>query len=48
MVSDFMFHGLNITGNTSNPTANAVMPVFALQLLGLNTLGISLARLDFA
>jgi quercetin dioxygenase-like cupin family protein len=47
-VSDFVFHGLNITGNTSNPTGNAVTPVFAAQLPGLNTLGISLARLDFA
>jgi quercetin dioxygenase-like cupin family protein len=47
-VSDFVFHGLNKPGNTNNPTANAVTPVFAAQLPGLNTLGISLARLDFA
>jgi hypothetical protein len=47
-VTDFVFHGLNKPGNTNNPTANAVTPVFAAQLPGLNTLGISLARLYFA
>jgi hypothetical protein len=47
-VSNFVFHGLNKPGNTNNPTANDVTSVFAMQLLGLNTLGISLARLDFA
>jgi quercetin dioxygenase-like cupin family protein len=47
-VSDFLFQGLNKPGNTNNPTANAVTPVFAAQFPGLNTLGISLARLDFA
>ncbi|KAG0625073.1 hypothetical protein M758_2G025900 [Ceratodon purpureus] len=47
-VTDFLFRGLNKPGNTNNPTANAVTPVFAAQLPGLNTLGISMARLDFA
>ncbi|KAJ0975812.1 hypothetical protein J5N97_017777 [Dioscorea zingiberensis] len=45
---DFTGHGLNIPGNTSNPQGSAVTPVFVEQLAGLNTLGVSLARLDFA
>jgi quercetin dioxygenase-like cupin family protein len=47
-VMDFVFRGLDKPGNTNNPTANAVTPAFAAQLPGLNTLGIGLARLDFA
>ncbi|XP_024371020.1 putative germin-like protein 2-1 [Physcomitrium patens] len=47
-VNDFLFRGLDKPGNTNGPTANAVTPVAAAQLPGLNTLGISLARLDFA
>ncbi|CAJ1791381.1 unnamed protein product [Sphenostylis stenocarpa] len=35
-------------GNTNNPTNAQVTPVFVGQLPGLNTLGISLARIDFA
>ncbi|CAJ1784036.1 unnamed protein product [Sphenostylis stenocarpa] len=35
-------------GNTSNPLGAQVTPVFVDQLAGLNTLGISLARIDFA
>ncbi|XP_020209034.1 germin-like protein subfamily 1 member 17 [Cajanus cajan] len=35
-------------GNTSNPLGAQVTPVFVDQLPGLNTLGISLARIDFA
>ncbi|XP_039146110.1 putative germin-like protein 2-1 [Dioscorea cayenensis subsp. rotundata] len=45
---DFTFHGLDMPGNTSNPQGSAVTPVFVQQLPGLNTLGVSLARLDFA
>ncbi|XP_057440520.1 germin-like protein subfamily 1 member 13 [Lotus japonicus] len=35
-------------GNTSNPLGSKVTPVTVEQLFGLNTLGISLARIDFA
>ncbi|KAH7654449.1 Germin protein [Dioscorea alata] len=45
---DFTAHGLDKPGNTSNPQGSAVTPVFVEQLAGLNTLGVSLARLDFA
>ncbi|XP_022719990.1 germin-like protein subfamily 1 member 13 isoform X1 [Durio zibethinus] len=45
---DFFFSGLNIPGNTSNQLGSKVTPVNVAQILGLNTLGISLARLDFA
>ncbi|KAL0332577.1 UNVERIFIED_CONTAM: Germin-like protein subfamily 1 member 7 [Sesamum calycinum] len=45
---DFFFSGLNKPGNTSNPLGSRVTPVTVNQLAGLNTLGISLARLDFA
>ncbi|EEF39206.1 putative germin-like protein 2-3 [Ricinus communis] len=46
--SDFSFSGLHITGNTTNPVGSKVTPVTAVQLPGLNTLGISMARVDFA
>ncbi|KAJ8768941.1 hypothetical protein K2173_023936 [Erythroxylum novogranatense] len=46
---DFFFPGLNKPGNTAaTPLGFAVTPVFVDQLAGLNTLGISFARLDFA
>lgn len=35
-------------GNTSNPLGSKVTPVTVNEILGLNTLGISLARIDFA
>ncbi|XP_061350377.1 germin-like protein subfamily 1 member 8 [Gastrolobium bilobum] len=43
---DFFIH-VN-PANASNPLGAQVTPVFDTQLLGLNTLGISLARIDFA
>ncbi|KAJ9691255.1 hypothetical protein PVL29_013434 [Vitis rotundifolia] len=46
--SDFSFGGLHITGNTSNPVGSKVTPVTVAQVAGLNTLGISLARIDYA
>ncbi|XP_020230818.1 putative germin-like protein 2-1 [Cajanus cajan] len=46
--NDFFFSGLNIAGNTTNPVGSRVTPVFATQLPGLNTLGISIARIDYA
>ncbi|PIN12043.1 hypothetical protein CDL12_15349 [Handroanthus impetiginosus] len=45
---DFFFSGLNKPGNTSNALGSRVTPVTVNQLFGLNTLGISLARVDFA
>ncbi|KAH0451210.1 hypothetical protein IEQ34_019363 [Dendrobium chrysotoxum] len=47
-VSDFIFSGLGVTGNTNNIFKAAVTPAFSSQFPGLNGLGISAARLDFA
>lgn len=46
--NDFFFTGLHVAGNTSNTVGSKVTPVTASQLPGLNTLGISLARIDCA
>ncbi|KAK6916865.1 Cupin 1 [Dillenia turbinata] len=46
--NDFFFSGLHLPGNTSNPVGSKVTPVTVVQIPGLNTLGISLARIDFA
>ncbi|CAM8894557.1 unnamed protein product [Rhodiola kirilowii] len=46
--TDFLFSGLHIAGNTSNAVGSKVTPVTVTQLAGLNTLGISLARIDYA
>ncbi|THG05304.1 putative germin-like protein 2-1 [Camellia sinensis] len=46
--NDFFFSGLHITGNTSNSVGSKVTPVTVAQLTGLNTLGISMARIDYA
>ncbi|OAY31586.1 putative germin-like protein 2-1 [Manihot esculenta] len=45
---DFFLSGLHLAGNTTNPVGSKVTPVTVAQLPGLNTLGISLARVDFA
>ncbi|KAF5961895.1 hypothetical protein HYC85_003104 [Camellia sinensis] len=45
---DFFFSGLLTPQSTSNPVGSKVTPVNVMQILGLNTLGISLARIDFA
>ncbi|GMI65131.1 hypothetical protein like AT5G39110 [Hibiscus trionum] len=45
---DFYYSGLNIPRNTSNPVGSTVTPVNVAQIPGLNTLGISLARIDYA
>ena len=42
------FSGLNMLGNTSNQLGSKVTPVNVEQIPGLNTLGISLARIDHA
>ncbi|KAI4353085.1 hypothetical protein L6164_002059 [Bauhinia variegata] len=44
---DFFFYGLK-EGNTTNPLGSKVTAVNVDMLPGLNTLGISLARIDFA
>ncbi|CAK9161556.1 unnamed protein product [Ilex paraguariensis] len=44
----FSFSGLHIAGNTSNRFGSVVTPVNVAQIPGLNTLGISLARIDYA
>ncbi|KAL0452963.1 UNVERIFIED_CONTAM: putative germin-like protein 2-1 [Sesamum latifolium] len=46
--SDFFFSGLHLPGNTSNPNGSKVTPVSVAQLPGLNTLGISMVRIDYA
>ncbi|XVE62674.1 hypothetical protein DITRI_Ditri06bG0138400 [Diplodiscus trichospermus] len=45
---DFFYSGLNIPRNTSNPVGSTVTPVNVAQIPGLNTLGISLVRIDYA
>ncbi|CAI0545755.1 unnamed protein product [Linum tenue] len=44
--NDFYFRGLHVAGNTSNAQGSRVTPVFAAQLPGLNTLGISMGSLE--
>ncbi|XP_039028537.1 putative germin-like protein 2-1 [Hibiscus syriacus] len=45
---DFFFSGLHIRKNTSNSVGSAVTPVNIAQIPGLHTLGISMARIDYA
>ncbi|KAK6916864.1 Cupin 1 [Dillenia turbinata] len=45
---DFFFGGLQLPGNKSNQVGSMVTPVTVAQIPGLNTLGISLARIDYA
>ncbi|KAK9074159.1 hypothetical protein SSX86_006756 [Deinandra increscens subsp. villosa] len=45
---DFLFRGLHLMGNTSNNVGSNVTQVTVAQVPGLNTLGISMARIDFA
>ena len=44
----FSTKGLHQPGNTSNPQGSKVTPFNVAQIPGLNTLGISLARIDYA
>ncbi|XP_022743495.1 germin-like protein subfamily 1 member 18 isoform X2 [Durio zibethinus] len=48
VADDFFFSGLNKPGNTSNLVGSNVTTVNVDQIPGLNTLGISLVRIDFA
>ncbi|GMN25875.1 hypothetical protein TIFTF001_001095 [Ficus carica] len=45
---DFFFRGLNIPRDTNNAVGSNVTLVNVDNLLGLNTLGVSLARIDYA
>ncbi|XP_031259386.1 putative germin-like protein 2-1 [Pistacia vera] len=45
--NDFFFTGLHKPGNTSNPLGSKVTLLNAQQIPGLNSLGISFARIDF-
>ncbi|XP_030548129.1 germin-like protein subfamily 1 member 16 [Rhodamnia argentea] len=44
---DFLFSGLQVPRSTANPLGSTVTPVTVDQIPGLNTLGISMARVDF-
>ncbi|PIA51061.1 hypothetical protein AQUCO_01100112v1 [Aquilegia coerulea] len=46
--NDFFFSGLHLPGNTSNFLGSRVTPVNVAQIPGLNTLGISMVRIDYA
>ena len=46
--NDFLLSGLNIPGNTSNQVGSIVNLLNVDKIPALNTLGISLARIDFA
>ncbi|KAG8365984.1 hypothetical protein BUALT_Bualt17G0028900 [Buddleja alternifolia] len=48
VADDFFFSGLNKPGNTSNPLGSKVTAVNVNQIPGLNTLGVSLVRIDYA
>lgn len=48
VAEDFFFSGLHMAGNTSNKQSSAVTAVNVAQIAGLNTLGISLVRVDYA
>ena len=48
MAEDFFFQGLNIPGNTANLVGSNVNTVNVDAIPGLNTLGISLVRIDYA
>ncbi|KAL9244538.1 hypothetical protein vseg_018307 [Gypsophila vaccaria] len=47
-LDDFIFRGILTPQSTSNAQGSKVTQVSATQLPGLNTLGISMARVDFA
>eukprot|EP00262_Sarcandra_glabra_P001915 TRINITY_DN12094_c0_g1_i2.p1 TRINITY_DN12094_c0_g1~~TRINITY_DN12094_c0_g1_i2.p1 ORF type:complete len:236 (-),score=37.86 TRINITY_DN12094_c0_g1_i2:155-820(-) len=45
---DFFLWGLDIPGDTSNRVGSNVTQANVVQIAGLNTLGVSMARIDFA
>ncbi|XP_062221142.1 putative germin-like protein 2-2 [Phragmites australis] len=48
VVGDFTFSGLHMAGNTTNKQGSAVTAANVAQIPGLNTLGISVVRIDYA
>ncbi|KAJ9678653.1 hypothetical protein PVL29_020741 [Vitis rotundifolia] len=46
--NDFSFSGLRLPGNTSNQLGSMVTLADVAEIPGLNTLGVSLARVDYA
>ncbi|KAL8473402.1 hypothetical protein ACS0TY_029616 [Phlomoides rotata] len=48
VAEDFFLSGLNKAGDTSNPVGSKVTPVNVNQIPGLNTLGVSAVRIDYA
>jgi quercetin dioxygenase-like cupin family protein len=48
VVEDFVFSGLHIAGNTTNRQGSAVTAANVAQIPGLNTMGISMVRIDIA
>ncbi|KAI5332045.1 hypothetical protein L3X38_022172 [Prunus dulcis] len=46
--NDFFFSGLHLAGNTSNAVGSRVTLVNVARISGLNALGISVARIDYA
>lgn len=45
---DFFFSGLHMAGNTTNKQGSNVTTVNVAQIPGLNTMGVSLVRIDYA
>ncbi|KAK9699880.1 hypothetical protein RND81_08G201400 [Saponaria officinalis] len=45
---DFLFRGLDVPRNTDNKVGSNVTLITATQLPGLNTLGVAMARVDYA
>lgn len=48
VAEDFFFSGLHVAGNTSNKQGSAVTAANVVQIPGLNTMGISMVRIDYA
>ncbi|XP_037482158.1 putative germin-like protein 2-3 [Triticum dicoccoides] len=48
VAEDFFFSGLHLAGNTANKQGSVVTAVNVVQIGGLNTMGISLVRIDYA
>ena len=48
VADDFFFSGLHLAGNTANKQRSAVTAVNVAQIGGLNTMGVSLVRIDYA
>uniref|UniRef100_A0A0D9YSG3 Cupin type-1 domain-containing protein n=1 Tax=Oryza glumipatula TaxID=40148 RepID=A0A0D9YSG3_9ORYZ len=48
VAGDFFFSGLHMAGNTTNKQGSNVTTVNVAQIPGLNTMGVSLVRIDYA